>query len=507
MKAIWVVIAAAVLSGCGGAAAPEAQPAQPESLSVTDWTERTELFMEYPPLIAGTQGRFAVHLTNLKDFHALAKGRVTVELKAATGQAETFQTAGPSSPGIFGVNVTPKAAGAYTMAVMVESPEVNDRHDLGQVRVYPDAQSAAQAPRPPEFEHVSFLKEQQWTLDFATEVVASRELRSSLRVPAEVIPRSGGQAEVAAPFDGRLVVSSPPVIGQRVTQGQVLAELLPPTSAPSDLAGLELAGEEAAATLELVRKDRERAERLVTAGAAPAKRLDEARAAEANAAARLKAAETRLAQYDTSSAAAGDTRGAKLFALRAPITGVIQQADAPAGANVKAGEIRFRIVDLDSVYISAIVPESELPRIAALSGAELEVPGRDQARRLQRLVSVGRVVDPASRTFPVIYELDNRDRGVAVNQTVYVSLLTAATKPVPVVSESAIVDDGGRPIVFVQAAGESFVRRPVTLGIHEGGYVQVLEGVSRGERVVKRGGHLIRLASLSSQVPAHGHVH
>ena len=142
-----------------------------------------------------------------------------------------------------------------------------------------------------------------------------------------------------------------------------------------------------------------------------------------------------------------------------------------------------------------------------MSGAELEVPGRSQARRLQRLVSVGRVVDPASRTFPVIYEIDNRDRGVAVNQTVYVDLLTAATKSAPVVAESAIVDDGGRPIVFVQAAGESFVRRPVTLGIHEGGYVQIVEGVAPGDRVVKRGGHLIRLASLSSQVPAHGHVH
>jgi multidrug efflux pump subunit AcrA (membrane-fusion protein) len=69
------------------------------------------------------------------------------------------------------------------------------------------------------------------------------------------------------------------------------------------------------------------------------------------------------------------------------------------------------------------------------------------------------------------------------------------------------VDDGGRPVVFVQAAGETFLRRPVRLGIREGGYVQVLEGVSRGERVVARGAHLIRLAAMSGQVPAHGHVH
>ena len=80
-------------------------------MSVTDWTQETELFMEYPPLVAGTQGRFAVHLTNLADFHALAKGRVTIELQPDAGQAETFETAGPSSPGIFGVNVTPRSRG------------------------------------------------------------------------------------------------------------------------------------------------------------------------------------------------------------------------------------------------------------------------------------------------------------------------------------------------------------------------------------------------------------
>jgi multidrug efflux pump subunit AcrA (membrane-fusion protein) len=69
------------------------------------------------------------------------------------------------------------------------------------------------------------------------------------------------------------------------------------------------------------------------------------------------------------------------------------------------------------------------------------------------------------------------------------------------------VDDAGRPIVFVQTEGESFVRRPVTLGAREGGIVQVKHGIRAGERVVTKGAALIRLASMSSQVPAHGHVH
>jgi multidrug efflux pump subunit AcrA (membrane-fusion protein) len=75
------------------------------------------------------------------------------------------------------------------------------------------------------------------------------------------------------------------------------------------------------------------------------------------------------------------------------------------------------------------------------------------------------------------------------------------------VPSSAIVDDAGRPIVFVQVEGEAFERRPVTLGAREGDRVQVLAGVKPGEHIVTRGAYLVRLASLSTSVPAHGHVH
>jgi RND family efflux transporter MFP subunit len=497
-----------VLTACGTPSTQTPTPTaeEPEAISVTHWTERTELFMEYPPLVAGQQGRFAVHLTELQNFRAVVQGRVTVELAPSNGGPQTFETAGPSRPGIFGVDVRPASAGRYTLQVRLESPALSDVHELGPVEVFVDAASV-RLEETPEVESISFLKEQQWALDFATEVVRNQQLRSSLRVPAEVIPRSGGDAEVTVPFDGRLVVATPPTIGRRVAQGEVLAELLPPTSTPSDLASLQLAAEEGRAALQRLRADRERAERLVSAGAAPQRRLDEARTAEVTAEARLKAAETRLAQYDASSAAQPDAQGVKLFALRAPIAGILQESHAAPGANVKAGETLFRIVELDTVYVSAIVPEAEFPRMNSLSGAELEIPGAGQPRRLNRLVTIGRVVDAASRTFPVIYEVDNRDRRVAINQTVYVRLLTSAAGMAPVIPLSAIVDDGGRPITFVQLAGESFARRPVRLGIQESGSVQILEGLAVGDRVVTRGAHLIRLASLSSQVPAHGHVH
>ena len=56
--------------GTGSTAAPEL-PGQ----SVTTWAERTELFMEYPPLIGGREARFAAHVTEMPTFRAVTSGR------------------------------------------------------------------------------------------------------------------------------------------------------------------------------------------------------------------------------------------------------------------------------------------------------------------------------------------------------------------------------------------------------------------------------------------------
>jgi cobalt-zinc-cadmium efflux system membrane fusion protein len=116
-------------------------------------------------------------------------------------------------------------------------------------------------------------------------------------------------------------------------------------------------------------------------------------------------------------------------------------------------------------------------------------------------------VDPKSRTVSVVYEVPNRDGALAVGQAAFLRLFTGATVDAPVIPDTSVVDDAGRPVVFIQIAGESFARRQVKLGNREAGRVQVLEGIKPGERVVTQGAYLIRLAALSPQIPAHGHVH
>ena len=84
------------LVGCKNGPPPAAIAEELGTVAVTRWTDATELFMEYPPLVAGETARFAVHLTDLKSFKPLTEGRVTVELRSARERVEAFQTDAPS---------------------------------------------------------------------------------------------------------------------------------------------------------------------------------------------------------------------------------------------------------------------------------------------------------------------------------------------------------------------------------------------------------------------------
>lgn len=507
MKHVWV-LALAALVACGRSAAPPAAEQASEALTVTRWTDRTELFAEYPPLTPGRTSRFAIHLTRLDTFKPLTEGRVEVHLRGGSRPPEVFSVDTPSRPGIFGVDVKPAVAGTRELVIVLRADGLTDEHRVGEVHVHadPDAARAAAEHDEGEPEGISFLKEQQWSLDFATAVVSERAVRESIRVPARLVARPGGAADVVAPVDGRLTRVRDLPVGASVSRGQELARLLPPPAVPGDLPQLQRARAEAQTALVLTTRDRERAERLTNAGAAPEKRLDEARAAEEQARARLTAAEASLAQYQAARAGGGAAAEGQ-FVVRAPVSGAIAERNATAGANVAAGTLLFRVVDASQVHITGQVPEAEATRARTVSAGEIELAGRQDRVPAGRLVGIGKVLDPQSRTLPITFAFDNRRLGLPVGQSVFLHLLMDATAPAPAVPASAIVDDAGRPIVFVQREGETFERRAVTLGPRTGDFVQIVDGVQAGDRVVTKGAYLVRLASLSTSVPAHGHVH
>jgi membrane fusion protein, heavy metal efflux system len=478
---------------------------EPPTVAVTIWSERTELFMEYPPLVAGTDAAFHIHLTDLSSFQPLREGRVVVRFE---GDAiERFDVDGPSTPGIFNVSLKVPAARRYQVAVEVHSANVQDELRIGAVTVYPDDESALASINTDDEGATSFLKEQQWTLDFATLRVEARERRQVVAVSATVQPHAGGSAEVRAPAAGRIAAGSGYAIGTPVARGRTLVELLVRNERLGEAPVLKLELSQAETALRLAQEDLARVERLASAGAVPQRRLAEAKAAHETAASRVKIAQQQLEHLELSRTGQGSGDAGERVIVRAPIAGVVADANATPGATVEEGELLYRIVALDRVYVVGDVPEQHLARLENSTAAEIEVPGLSAPLQTTRLVSVGRVVDPQKRSVPITFELARPPSALAIGQGVTLRLITASRGAELAVPADAVVDDGGQTIVFVQTGGESFERRPVRVGgTREGGFLQI-EGVEAGERIVTRGAHLVRLAALSPQTPGHGHVH
>jgi multidrug efflux pump subunit AcrA (membrane-fusion protein) len=88
-----------------------------------------------------------------------------------------------------------------------------------------------------------------------------------------------------------------------------------------------------------------------------------------------------------------------------------------------------------------------------------------------------------------------------------VSVRTAQREAGVLIPASAVLDDDGRAVAYVQADGERFEKRVLALGPTNAGRVLVRSGIRAGERVVTGAAYQVRLASLSTAVPAHGHEH
>ncbi|HEY3045695.1 MAG TPA: hypothetical protein VGJ39_16815, partial [Vicinamibacterales bacterium] len=288
-------LAAACLSvGCIRRVEPPA--AEAPSLDVTSWTEKTELFMEYPPLVAGETVRFAVHLTKLADFSALDAGRPNIQMTPeAGGSPVTLPGSDPLRPGAFRVEGKLPPAGRYRWALMVDAPGLTDRHDLGAITVFGDEASAiADAERRPpgDASAINYLKEQQWTNEFATAKVGEADVRTAIRIPATIEPVTGGEAIVGAPAAGRYMATALPSVGDRVGAGQTLGRIEPRLAENgADRATLEAGVAEAQSAVDAARADLARAERLLAERAVPSRRVEEARRAAGVAEARLKAAQ------------------------------------------------------------------------------------------------------------------------------------------------------------------------------------------------------------------------
>lgn len=491
---------------------------EPKVAQFTVWGERHEIFAEHRLVVAGQPTKFVTHVTDLQTLEPRREGPITFVLRRAMDAPIEHGENKPTRAGIYEAMLTFPHPGDWNVSVNIPGADGQHSIALPPVKVFATAHDAQHGEVAPAPEGLSFLKEQQWKIRSGTEPARRRRLVERVHVPGLTRAKPGSSAAVVAPLPGSLVQAANQSLiqpGRRVEAGEVLALLRPRFSdAALRLVEIESESGQAVAVLKQAEAVYERTKKLAALEAKSPRELQEAELALTTARARAAAAESLRSTYSPRALTTNgsESSSSSNFELRAPIAGIVTRVNAGWGEPVTADQIVFTVLNPDLLWLEGAVPEAALARVSLATNALCEV--LDGSGRLLpvsgesgRLIFLGLELDPTNRTAPILFEFSNAQARLRVGQAVRLHIETAHAEDTLALPDSAIVEEAGQPIAFVQLSGETFEKRELQLGFRDGDHVQVLAGLKEGERVVIRGAYALRLASLSGVIPAHGHAH
>jgi membrane fusion protein, heavy metal efflux system len=501
-----------------------------EELEFTVWQDGMEAFVEYPALRVGEPARLITHLTLLEGNRPVREGELTLILERADGFEQWLRIAAPARTGIYLPELVPERPGTYTLTLHLEHPEAGVRrvwvegirisdaagrvdadhdHDHGEEDHADghDHDHGAEDHGHDDEGQITFLKEQQWRMEFASEFAIREPIARRLSLPAVVEAVPGRHAQVVSPSRGTLRPAEDqpwPQPGLSVRAGQAIAELTS-LAGTEDTAQLEADLQASEARLRVAQAELSRVQGLVRDGVIPQRRLLEAEAEAATARGARDAAAAR--HREARGGGDGQTAG---FALRTPLEGVITAIHAAPGQVVEANTPVASVLDDRHVWIRVLVPAQDLALIDTPEDLRIRLPGSREWHGLPdaKLVFRGHTLEQGS--LPLVYEADNTGEGsrrLPPGLPLIASLAAGPAEARLTVPEDAVLDDDGVAVVMVMHGGETFERRPVRPGIRAAGRVAIVDGLEEHERVVTRGAYAVMLAGRETGGIDHGHAH
>jgi membrane fusion protein, copper/silver efflux system len=176
----------------------------------------------------------------------------------------------------------------------------------------------------------------------------------------------------------------------------------------------------------------------------------------------------------------------------APATGDVIEKKVTNGQKVKAGDELYRIADHSHLWIIADVAEGDLSAIKVGTRARATVRAYMAQSIEGEVTFIYPVLKTETRTARVRIEVPNPDSRLKVDMYADVVFQSGADEtPVTAVPASAIIDSGTRQVVLVAKGEGKFEPRPVKLGRRGDGYIEILEGVDKGEEIVTSATFLI----------------
>jgi multidrug efflux pump subunit AcrA (membrane-fusion protein) len=172
--------------------------------------------------------------------------------------------------------------------------------------------------------------------------------------------------------------------------------------------------------------------------------------------------------------------------IKAPFPGIITDIKVSPHENVSAGQEIFTLVNISNIRIKAKVLESEVGRIKVGREARLKFSAYPGETFTGKVSAISPVVNPEEKTCSVLIDMANPEEKIKPGMHAEVEIIAEIYKDRLMVPQDAILDRGGRKLVF--AVEEGWAKwKYVTLGLENEDYAEILEGITEGEQVIVDG--------------------
>jgi multidrug efflux system membrane fusion protein len=184
-----------------------------------------------------------------------------------------------------------------------------------------------------------------------------------------------------------------------------------------------------------------------------------------------------------------------------PLDGRVGLRQVDQGNYVTPGDANGLVVitQLQPISVLFTVPEDNLQAISKRTQAGAVLPATALDRTGTSKIADGSLqsfdsqIDPTTGTIKLRAQFPNEDRLLYPNQFVNIRLLLDTHKDVTTISTAGIQRGAPGTFVYVVNAADSTVAvRPVKLGVTDGDRVEILSGLTPGERIVIDGADKLR---------------
>lgn len=183
--------------------------------------------------------------------------------------------------------------------------------------------------------------------------------------------------------------------------------------------------------------------------------------------------------------------------VQSPLSGIVGRTYVDIGQNVAQQTPIALVINMDKVKIALDIPEKYLPRVSLGKQARISVDAYPEEEFSGEVTKISPVVDLTTRSAPVEITLDNPQHRLKSGMFAKVRLILEEHKNVPVILKEAVIGKELDLYVYVVENNKAILKK-VTLGLRQGPYFEVRQGLEAGDLVVIMGQQRLRDGALVS---------